>query len=306
METVEPEVRKLPWGMLLRVGIAAIIIAFVVFYVRQLDWTAIVNSARDANIFLLALGVLGNVPLIWLKSMRLRLLVGGRVPTARLMGFYVASYAADNLVMSQAGLGLRVALLAREDIPVASAVAVQGLEKLLEGVGLALLALPLLAAPDLAPWLASAIHWCLIIGGAAMVALVVLVMLSRKEIRALRQLRDTLGLLRDKRLALRVGALTVTAWIVEVAMVAATLAAVHLPADLTTSVVVLVAVNVAALVPGLPANFGSFEMAGVLALGTFGVASEPALGFVILYHASHTIPVTLLGLLGFQRAMKTR
>src|SRR5207237_4368700 len=185
-----------------------------------LDWHAIVASTRDANIVLLALGVLGNVPLIWLKALRLRPLVGGKVGTGRLMVFFVASYAADNLVMSQAGLGLRVALLHREGIPIASAVAVQGLEKLLEGVGLALLALPLLAAPDLAPWLASAIHWCLLIGGAAMVALVVLVVLSHREIRALRQLRETLGLLRDHKLALRVGALTIAAWLVEVAMVA--------------------------------------------------------------------------------------
>src|SRR5215831_17940762 len=106
----------------------------------------------------------GLLPLIWLKAVRLRLLIGGRVGAGKLMGFFVASYAADNLVMSQAGLGLRVALLRREGVALASAVAVQGLEKLLEGIGMAVIALPLLATPDLAPWLASAIRWCLIIG----------------------------------------------------------------------------------------------------------------------------------------------
>lgn len=298
--------RTFPWGTLIRFAIIATLVTLMVFYLRGLDWDAIAESTRDANFVLLALGVLGNIPLIWLKALRLRLLVNRRVGTGRLMGFFVASYAADNLVMSQAGLGLRVALLRREGVPLASAVAVQGLEKLLEGIGMAIIALPLLATPDLAPWLSSTLRWCLIIGGAGAAVLVVLVALSHKQIPALRKLGDTLSLLRDGRLASQVAALTVAAWAVEVVMVQATLAGLHLPADLSTALVVLVAVNVAALVPGLPANVGSFEMAAVVALGTFAVAKEPALGFALVYHASHTIPVTLLGLVGFQRAMKQK
>jgi uncharacterized membrane protein YbhN (UPF0104 family) len=296
-EIVETQPRRVPWGLLLRIGIIAIIVAFGAIYVREVDWGLIWRAAYGASWPLLVLAVLLNIPLIWLKAVRLRLLIGGRVGAGKLMGFYVASYAADNLVMSQAGLGLRVGLLAHEGIPIASAVAVQGLEKLLEGVGLALLALPLLFASGLEPWLASAIHWCLIVGGAAALALVVLALLSRKEIKALRQLRETLGLLRDRRLASVVGLLTIAAWLVEVAMVMVTFAALHLPVDVVSSVVLLVAVNVAALVPGLPANLGSFEMSGMVALESFGIAREAALGFVILYHASHTIPVTILGLL---------
>jgi uncharacterized protein (TIRG00374 family) len=122
-------------------------------------------------------------------------------------------------------------------------------------------------------------------------------LLSRREIKVLRQLRETMGLLRDGRLALHVGALTIAAWLVEVAMVAVTFAALDLPVDVIHSIVLLVAVNVAALVPGLPANLGSFEMSAVLALNSFQISNEAALGFAILYHASHTIPVTILGLL---------
>src|SRR5437764_3568304 len=110
-EIVETQPRKLPWGLLLRIGIIAVIVAFGAIYVRTLDWNTIFVAARDASWPLLALGVAGNVPLIWLKAQRLRLMIGRRVGAGKLMGFYVASYAADNLVMSQAGLGLRVALL---------------------------------------------------------------------------------------------------------------------------------------------------------------------------------------------------
>ncbi len=284
------------WQTMLRICIAAFVVAFAVIYVRDVDWSQIADVARSASPWLLVVGVLGNVPLIALKAMRLRLLVGGRVGVVQLMGFYVTSYAADNLLMSQAGLGVRVALLRGEGIPLATAAAVQGVEKLVEGVGLALIALPLVAMPDLAPWLRTTLHWCLGIGGGAALALVVLVVLSHREIHALRQLKDTLALLRHGGLALRVAAATLAAWIIEVLIVAATLAALHLPVDLVTATIVLVAVNVASLVPGLPANLGSFEMAAVLALDVVGVPRAAALGFAILYHASHTIPVTLIGL----------
>jgi uncharacterized membrane protein YbhN (UPF0104 family) len=292
------------WGTIARFAVIGGIILLVALYVRGMDWAAIADSTRDANIGLLVLAVVINIPLIWFKALRLRLLINNRVGAGRLMGFFVASYAADNLVMSQAGLGLRVALLKREGISIATAVAVQGLEKLLEGAGLAIVALPLLGADNLAPDLATAIRWCLIVGGAAAVLLVVLVALSGREISFLKKLAESLQPLREGSLAAKVGVLTLAAWACEVAMLVVTLAGLHLPADLTTSLVVLVAVNVAALVPGLPANVGSFEMAAVVALGTFGVAKEPALGFALLFHASHTIPVTLVGLVGFQRALK--
>jgi uncharacterized membrane protein YbhN (UPF0104 family) len=280
----------------LRAAIVVVVIVVAALYVRTVDWSAIGQTAADASIPLLVLGVLGAIPLVALKALRLRLLVGRKLPVPRLMGYYVASYAADNLVMSQAGLGLRVALLARDGIPVANAIAVQALEKLLEGVGLALVALPLLAMPELSPWLASAAHWAIGIGAVAAVVLVVAVALSHREIRALRQLKVTLAPLRDLPFAARLLGLTAAAWAVELAIVALALAALHMPTDLTHSIVVLVAVNVASLVPGLPANLGAFEMAAVLALDVLGISRDAALGFAILYHASHTIPVTLVGL----------
>jgi uncharacterized membrane protein YbhN (UPF0104 family) len=289
-----------------RIAIAVIVIAVVVWYVRQIDWNALGRATADANIALLVLAVLGNAPLVWLKAVRLRLLVGKPIGILRLMGFYVASYAADNLMMSQAGLGVRVALLHREGLPLASAVAVQGLEKLLEGVGLALCALPLLFVGHLEPWLESALHWCLGVGAAATIVLVVLVALSSREIRALRALKQTLLPLRDRRIAPAVTALTLAAWAVEVGMVLATLAALHQPAEISTAMVVLVAVNVAALVPGLPANLGSFELAATIALRSFGITDEAALAFAIIHHAAHTIPVTVIGLFAGQNALQAK
>ncbi len=292
---------------LLRLAVAALMLILIVRYVHKLDWHAIVQSTESASIPLLALSALGNLPLIWLKALRMKLLIGNRVRTGKLMGFFVTSYAADNLVMSQAGLGVRVAMLHRESVPLATAVTTQALEKVLEAIGLAILTLPLLGTQHLAPRLRTPLEWCLLAGGIGVVLLGAFALLGSSKLRFLRKVADTARLLRSPLLAGKVLALTMAAWLVEVLMVMSALAALHytLP-PLTASILVLLAVNIAALIPGLPANVGPFEVACMLALGTFGVKGETVLGFALLYHALHTIPVTLAGLPGMNRLTKLR
>lgn len=283
-------------GRVLRILVAVAMLALIGVYVSQLDWAAIGGYARDASIPLLVLATLGNLPLIWLKARRLRVLVGDTLPTRRLMQIYVASYAADNLVMSQAGLGVRVALLARDGVAVASAVTTQVVEKVLEGIGLAVIAVPLLGADDLDGSLRTTLRICLVIGAVGAAVLVGLALVRTREHRVFRRVAEVAAVLRDPRLTGRVVALTLAAWLVEYGMVVASLAAVGLDIDPLVPAVVLLAVNLAALIPGLPANIGPFEMACVLALGATGVGRDHALGFAILYHALHTLPVTLAGL----------
>jgi uncharacterized membrane protein YbhN (UPF0104 family) len=269
------------------------------------DWAAIGRTAGDASFALLALSAFGNAPLIACKALRLRFLIGERIGVARLMGFYVASYAADNLVMSQAGLGVRVISLYREGVPMATAVTSQAIEKVLEGIGLAILTVPLLATQDLEPRLAASLRWCAIGGAITVALLAVAAVVWRRKLRLVRRLAGIVAWLRDPWLAGRLLVLTLAAWAVEVAIVMTTLWALHLDVPFVVGpTLVLLAVNLAALVPGLPANVGPFEMACVLALGTFGIDSDTALGFGIVYHALHTIPVTLFGIPGFFRATR--
>jgi uncharacterized membrane protein YbhN (UPF0104 family) len=302
MEEVAP--RKLGgYALLLRLAIAAAIVVLVVVYAREIDWAMIGRVIAAASIPLLVLSALGNLPLVWLKAARMRLLVDGQVGTLRLMGMYVASYAADNMVMSQAGIALRVALLRRDGVPVATGIAVQALEKLLEGIGLALLAVPLLATVELDAQLATTLQRALIIGAAAFALVALVVLANRRDLKIFRRIADTARQLRDVRRAARLLALTMAAWVVEIAIVWVTFWAMHVPVtSLAMPTLVLVAVSLAALIPGLPGNAGSFEIAGVLALHTFGITDEAALSFVLVYHALHTIPVTIIGVIAGQYA----
>jgi uncharacterized membrane protein YbhN (UPF0104 family) len=285
-------------GKAIRLAIAAAMVVMIAFFVRKLDWHAIAVSTADASVPLLILATLGNVPLIWCKARRMKLLAGGGIATSELMGMYVASYAADNLFMSQAGLGVRVAMLARKGLPVPTAITTQVVEKVIEGVGLAIVALPLLGWDDLSPALRSTLEICLIFGAVGAALLVGLALVRSNKQGVVRKVAEVAAVLREPSLAARVGGYTMLAWASEYLIIWLTMAGMHVPMPTPlVPLVVLVAVNLAALIPGLPGNIGPFEMACVLALGTTSIAQEPALGFAIIYHALHTVPVTIVGFL---------
>ena len=290
-------------------------------YLRGENWQPVLDEARRANAWLLVVAVLGNVALVLTKARRAHLLLApvapspSSVPTRRLAGYFLASYAADNLIMSQAGPAVRVALVRRDGVPLAAAIACEGLQKVLEAAGL----VPVLLVAALAPLpvgLSRPLHQSLMVAVACVLLVAGALLLRRPagasstqtSSRARRRLRLWLTQMHDAALALRrlgsgleVVALTLGCWAIEVLIVLLTLWAVHLPAQLPIAALVVVAVSVAALIPGLPANVGPFEAAAVIALGAIGVDPARSLGFAVLFHAIHTVPVTVAGVPGFRR-----
>jgi uncharacterized membrane protein YbhN (UPF0104 family) len=298
------------WRTALRIAFGVLVLGLGARYVRRQDWGTILDELRRADLPLLVAAAASNVPLVWTKAWRLRRLLrpslgAATPPVARLMDYFFASYAADNLLMSQAGVGVRVALLAPDGVPVLTGAALQGLEKLLEGLGLALLALPLLSLGAVVQSLEASLLRPLAIGlGITAAVGVVGALLLRRRPAWAERVAGAGSALRSPAGAIEVAALTLAGWVVELAMAMATLAALRMPASPSTAALVVVAVNVAALVPGLPSNLGTFEAAVVIALAATGVPKGHALGFALLYHALHTLPVTLLGLPGFRRALR--
>jgi uncharacterized protein (TIRG00374 family) len=69
--------------------------------------------------------------------------------------------------------------------------------------------------------------------------------------------------------------------------------------------VVLAFVGLGVSIPSAPGYFGVFHFAAVMAVGLFGVAEAPALGYAIVFHASQFIPVTLIGWLYLVREQMT-
>jgi uncharacterized membrane protein YbhN (UPF0104 family) len=107
--------------------------------------------------------------------------------------------------------------------------------------------------------------------------------------------------LRSPHAAAEVSLWTGLSWLIEVLMAMAVLRALGQPATAAAGALVVLAVNIAALVPGLPANVGPFEASAVVAVSAVGVTGPAALGFALLYHLIHTLPVTLAGLPDLRR-----
>ena len=84
-------------------------------------------------------------------------------------------------------------------------------------------------------------------------------------------------------------------WCSEMLMLHLVLGAVGLPSGLGTAALVVISINVATALPGVPANLGTFEAGVVFALAKFGVDTQVALSFALLYHGLHLVPTVLVG-----------
>jgi uncharacterized protein (TIRG00374 family) len=118
--------------------------------------------------------------------------------------------------------------------------------------------------------------------------------------------RARLGLtaLSDRGALVRSYATSLAAWVLEVLVVFATLRAFDIRLPLGVSLLVLVAVNMAMVVPfAPPANFGTVEVGATLALLEYGVSKEHALAFALVYHLLQILPIGVGGLVLASRSL---
>ncbi|HEY0715472.1 MAG TPA: lysylphosphatidylglycerol synthase transmembrane domain-containing protein [Polyangia bacterium] len=94
-------------------------------------------------------------------------------------------------------------------------------------------------------------------------------------------------------------ALSLLGWLSEIAILMVGLAAFDLPHSAGTALLVLLGINVAIVVPGPPANFGTFEAGVIAALRASNVPLDSALVFAIGYHLIMSIPPALAGAILF-------
>jgi uncharacterized membrane protein YbhN (UPF0104 family) len=87
------------------------------------------------------------------------------------------------------------------------------------------------------------------------------------------------------------------AWVLEMGVVSFTLWAFGIHVPFGVSLLVLMAVNLALVVPfAPPANLGTLELGATLALMEGGVPKGQALAFALVYHVLQVIPIGVGGL----------
>jgi len=240
---------------------------------------------------------------LWVRSVRWsRLLArrdGGAIPARRLVPVVLVGYLGNAVLPARLGDPVRAALVGRrEGIPASTAFGSVVLERVIDTLTLALIALPAAiwaGAPD---WFFRATAIVAVAAGGVLLAAQTTP--PRRIVRALerrarpgwrpwlervdRFLAAMDGRGRERALAAAAG-LSLLAWILDGTIYWAVGQALGIDLSLAGAMVVSAVTVLGTIVPSAPGYVGTFELAASAAAGWFGVAAESALAFAIVVHA---------------------
>jgi uncharacterized protein (TIRG00374 family) len=311
--------RRAPWG-LRAAGLAVLAVAGT-WATRGVHWHTLVDVVGDARPLWITAAAAAYLASLFAMAARWRALLTPLSPLVTRADSFkamVMGFAVSLVVPARAGELVRAEWLARRtSLPRATILGTILLDQLVNAVGLfcGVAALPFLF--DLPGWL----HTALSLAVAAFVTAASAVYFFRPEAgrpapasastataggeRRVRTAvagflaRARLGLtaVRDRRALVRSLGASALAWALEILVVALTLRAFDLRLPFGASLLVLMAVNLALVVPfAPPANFGTLELGATLALMECGVPKEHALAFALVYHMLQVVPIGVGGL----------
>jgi len=293
------------------VGIAVSLL-FAYLAVRDTDVAALGDGVRRTEVWSLVPAGLVLAVSILLRAVRWRLLLSPPYrPSLRIVtGALLIGYLFNTILPARAGEGARVIILKqRAGTPRFETVGTVAAERVLDV--LVLLGLMFAAAPFVprTQWLDRAIA----LGAAGFSVLVVLVvafaLYGRRPATLLlrplallpgisRELTETgagnlvagFALFRRPGIALRATVLTALSWLLIALSFWIVMLGFDLDIGFEAGVLVVVATNLAMILPSGPAAVGVFEAATILALRPFGVDGTVALSFGIVIHALNALP----------------
>lgn len=296
--------RRVLVGVLVGLPISA---AFLWLAVRSADLTVVRRTLSDADARLVALAVAAIACMYVFQALRWRKIT--RAPQVGFPRFYemvVSGVACNNVLPARLGDLLRARWLGVEArMPTGRSLGTVVLDRGCDVGALFIFLLVGLASVASSKWLVA-----IAVGaGAMLLGLVTAVLLARRYTRRRERERRSRGLarviLRDAAealaepvgrrrpavwIALSVGAWTM--WAVAAMLVARSLG---VELGLVDAMFVAAVLNLGAAIPSSPGFVGTYEWLGVASLGLLSIASEDALAFTILLHATWYVPTTLAG-----------
>lgn len=291
---------------------------FVWVAVRHLDVSTIRATWRSARpLPWVPLAVLAYVAGHFVRGARLRYLVrreaSMRLTTAS--NVVVVGYASNNVLPARLGELVRAGMLAeRTGIPLAQALTVTFIERLVDGVAILLLLVLSTWWTHTAGWIRELARVGAAVFGLALLGLCVAVIFPRALGALASRVSQPLGpkwhdralslttsvvngaaSLRRPQDALVIGALSVVVWLFEAAMFVCVLPALGLPLHFGSGVIAMGVTNLGILVPSTPGFIGPFHFFCAQALQAQGFGPEVALSYAVLVHLAFFAPVTLWG-----------
>lgn len=311
---------KKRWSSII-LGVVISVVALALLLRR--DLTGVRDELLHARYWAVAPCVALSVAGLWLRGVRWRVLLNGRLPLTRSFHILNVSYFINGVLPLRVGELARAVLAARAEppVPVLTSLSTIVVERLLDTLAVfALIGLTLLALPvGLEIGLMGAA-----LGVGAVVGVIVLAVFARRPAWAHRLL-DGLGraiplLRREKvhdwldevlaglvplgspRLALLAAGWTAAAWAMSVIAGYALLFAFFDAPTWAASMAMVALASFAIALPAVPGNLGPFEAAVVFGLAGAGLVENatdaPAVAFALLLHVVNLATYILMGLIG--------
>jgi hypothetical protein len=292
---------------------------FAYFAVRHVRFTDVWHGLRASSYWWLLPALAMLAVAIFLKAVRWRYLFARetRPATRPVVAALLIGYFFNSVLPARAGEAARVLALRRHaGTSLAEAGATVVLERAYDV--LCLLLLLFVAVPWLpgVTWLHTAVLLGAIVAAGLVVAIVVLAVWGLRPVHfALRPLHrlpflsgervehiaDGLGqgLAAVRRPRLVIGALawTTLGWFGAALSVWFVMRGFHLGLSFSAALLVVVAVNLAQILPSSPAAVGVFEAATLVALKPYHITDSRALSFALVLHALNFFPYIVAGLL---------
>jgi uncharacterized protein (TIRG00374 family) len=305
-------------SILMWVGtVVSLIFAYVA--VRDVNLDALTAALAEGDFWMLVPSAFVLALAVLLRAVRWRILLSPRHrPSTRVvMNALLIGYLFNTILPARAGEAARVvALKRRAGTPTFEALGTVAAERALDV--LVLLAFFFVTAPVLpaADWLPSALVFGALLFGALTVSLVAFAVYGERPARFLlrpltalpgiSRVRTEAGaanlirgfaLFRRRAIALRATALTAVSWLLVAFSFWLVLLSFGVDLGFEAGLLVVVATNLAMIVPSGPAAVGVFEAATIVALAPFGVDRATALSYGIIVHALSALPFIPIGYL---------
>lgn len=301
-----PLVRAFRWLLV------AAVVALLVLFARTVDWAHAWASMRSADPGWLVGAVVANLATLGLKGIRwwilLRRVGSPSLPLA--MRATAAGAGLNNLLVANGGEAARIAFVARSTgVPARAVLATLAVERAFDLVGYAML---MATATVLLPLPPALERWRLPALGAAaigMAGMVAVVWWRARRATSSQDMTDptlaasaarpsfvgALGSVSTPPVFASVLALSLVAWLMQIATYGMGARATGLRLPLAGDVATLLAANLGFLVRATPGNVGLFQLSYAVAAEPFGASRDAAIAAALVLQTLQIVPVTLLG-----------
>ena len=291
-------------------------------YVFRVDRRALLHTwaSLSAWYFLPAFAL--NVAMLLVRARRWQLILTSTpeeprdIPLGRVFGVLAIGYLANQIFPAPSGEVTRAVILARrENVKTAHALSTIVVERVLDALAIAPIIVFVLIVIPLPAWLERIV----LLAGIAIVGMAVagVIIHSQRErlvaagtvllrslsksvqsrVAAFREsFREGLHILRDLRALTTVYALSLAAWVLQLAVLEMVARSLHQPLNLRLLVLLILLSNAGTLLPFAPGNLGTFQALTMTSLALFHIRPEVSFSIALAYQIVQFLPVAVFGL----------